>query len=89
MEKPEALKPGTAKAGAPTPEPFELFAALVDQLPLESREDLAWVVRTLRGRPEWPRALEHARQQAREIGLALPESGAEAMPAPAAKALGN
>jgi hypothetical protein len=53
--------------------PLELFAALVDQLPLSTREDLEWTVTTLRGRPEWARAMEHARRQAREIGLTLPE----------------
>ena len=50
---------------------LELFAALVDQLPLETRADLEWMVRSMRGRREWTRALEHARQQAREMGLSL------------------
>jgi hypothetical protein len=54
--------------------PLELFAALVDQLPLATREDLEWVVQTLRARPEWAARLQKARLQAREMGLALTES---------------
>ncbi len=51
--------------------PLELFAALVDQLPLATREDLEWVVQTLRARPEWAARLQKARLQAREMGLVL------------------
>jgi hypothetical protein len=51
--------------------PLELFAALVEQLPLASRADLEWVVQTLRSRPEWAIRLAKARLQASEMGLAL------------------
>jgi hypothetical protein len=63
MEKPKSIVPGS----------LELFAALIDQFPLATREDLEWTVSVLRGRPEWARALEHARRQARELGMTLPE----------------
>jgi hypothetical protein len=61
--------------------PLELFAALVDQLPLATREDLEWVVQSLRSRPEWASRLEKARVQAREMGLSLTEAPREP-PAP-------
>jgi hypothetical protein len=66
---PLATEAGMEKIGS-----LELFAALVDQMPLASREDLEWMVRSLRGRPEWVRAMEHARRQAREMGLAFPDA---------------
>jgi hypothetical protein len=57
--------------------PLELFAALVDQLPLATREDLEWVVQSLRSRPEWASRLEKARVQAREMGFSLTEAPRE------------
>jgi hypothetical protein len=64
--------------------PLELFAALVDQLPLATREDLEWVVQTLRARPEWAARLQKARLQAREMGLVLTDvaSGDPSAPNP-------
>jgi hypothetical protein len=62
------------------PSVLELFAALVEQLPLAPREDLEWVVKSLKSRPEWPARLEKARIQAREVGLSLEPQAPEAPP---------
>jgi hypothetical protein len=63
---------------------LELFAALVEQLPLATREDLEWVVKSLKSRPEWQARLEKARIQAREVGLTLSEPQEPVSPPPSA-----